>query len=95
MVGIAEIAAVKKLTLDDIWRSYSNVAFIERSDFDKYFDGLEYGMALEFTNVRPFDTPMPLTDLRERFGFMPPQSFLYAKHDLRRALQNESTIVSH
>lgn len=95
MIGVAEIAAVKKLAVDEIWRSYSKVAFIERSDFDKYFDGLEYGMALEFTNVRPFDKPMPLTDLRERFGFEPPQSFLYAKHDLRRALKDEHSIVSH
>jgi predicted transcriptional regulator/DNA-binding XRE family transcriptional regulator len=95
MVGVAEISAVKKLAVDDIWRSYSNVAFIERPDFDKYFDGLEYGMALEFTNVRPFDKPMSLTDLRKRFGFEPPQSFLYAKHDLRRALKDEHTVVSH
>jgi predicted transcriptional regulator len=95
MVGVAEIAAVKKLAVDDIWRSYSNVAFIERPDFDKYFDGIEYGMALEFTNVRPFDKPMSLTDLRERFGFEPPQSFLYAKHDLRRALKDEHSVVSH
>lgn len=95
MVGVAEIAAVKKLAVDDIWRSYSNVAFIERPDFDKYFDGLEYGMALEFTNVRPFDKPVSLTDLRDRFGFEPPQSFLYAKHDLRRALKDEHSVVSH
>lgn len=95
MVGVAEIAAVKKLAVDDIWNSYSDVAFIERRDFDKYFDGLEYGMALEFANVRPFDKPLSLTDLRKRFGFEPPQSFLYAKYDLRRALKDEHSVVSH
>lgn len=95
MVGVAEIAAVKKLAVDDIWHSYSKVAFIDRPDFDKYFDGLEYGMALEFINVRPFDKPISLTDLRGQFGFEPPQSFLYAKHDLRKALQDEPAIVSH
>ena len=95
MVGVAEIAVVRKLAIEDIWRSYSEVAFIERPDFDKYFDGVEHGFALEFTNVRPFENPMSLTDLRERFGFEPPQSFLYAKHDLRKALKDEYSIVSY
>jgi predicted transcriptional regulator/transcriptional regulator with XRE-family HTH domain len=95
MVGVAEISAVKKLPIEEIWRVYANVAFIERSDFYKYFDGLEYGMALEFANARPFDKPISLNDLRERFGFQPPQSFLYAKNNLRRGLENERSVVSH
>ncbi|WP_299933325.1 helix-turn-helix domain-containing protein [uncultured Pelagimonas sp.] len=95
MVGVAEIVAVKKLAIDEIWQRYSNVAFIERPDFDKYFDGLEHGMVLEFSNVRPFEKPMSLTDLRERFGFEPPQSFLYAKYDLRRAIKDEYSVVSN
>ncbi|MEO0917610.1 MAG: Cro/Cl family transcriptional regulator, partial [Pseudomonadota bacterium] len=36
-----------------------------------------------------------LSELREKFGFEPPQSFLYAKHNLRKALQDEPAIVSH
>jgi predicted transcriptional regulator/plasmid maintenance system antidote protein VapI len=95
MVGVAEIAIVRKLEIEDIWRRYADVAFIERSDFDSYFDGLEQGFALEFVNARAFANPLSLTDLREKFGFEPPQSFLYAKRDLRRALKDEYTVVSH
>lgn len=95
MIGVAEIAEVKKLEVEEIWRIYSDVAFIARPDFDKYFDGLKYGIALEFSKVRPFDKPMSLSDLREQFGFEPPQSFLYAKHELRRALRNGNSLVSH
>lgn len=95
MVGVAEIAGVRKLDVEDIWRRYADVAFIERPDFDRYFEGLDKGFALEFTNVRPFENPLTLSDLRERFGFEPPQSFLYAKQDLRRALKDEYTVVSH
>lgn len=95
MVGLAEIAGVRKLAVEEIWNRYAGAAYIERTDFDSYFRGLEHGFALEFENVRRFDLPLTLTDLRERFGFEPPQSFLYVKRDLRRALQNEYAIVSN
>ncbi len=95
MVGVAEISSVKKLAIEEIWRRYADVAFIERTEFDRYFEGLNEGFALEFANARPFVTPVELTDLRERFGFEPPQSFLYAKRDLRKALKDEHSVVSH
>ena len=95
LVGVTEISSVKKLTVEEIWRRYADVAFIERPEFDHYFEGLDEGFALEFANARPFKTPMGLTDLRERFGFEPPQSFLYAKRDLTRTLKDEYAVVSH
>jgi predicted transcriptional regulator/DNA-binding XRE family transcriptional regulator len=95
MVGLAEIAGVRKLAVEDIWRQYADVAYIERADFDSYFKGVDQGFALEFENVHPFEMPLSLADLRERFGFEPPQSFLYVKRDLRRALKDEHTIVSN
>lgn len=95
MVGVAEIQSVKKLGIEEMWQRYSDVAFIERPEFDRYFEGLEQGFALEFMNARPFETPVSLNVLRQRFGFEPPQSFLYAKRDLRRALKDEYAVVSH
>ena len=95
MVGVAEIRDVKKLAVSEIWDRYSSVAFTEKPDFDAYFEGLDEGFALGFGTVRPFVSQLSLSHLRERFGFEPPQSFLYAKENLRRALRNEYTIVSH
>ena len=95
MVAVAEISSVRKLAIEEIWCRYADVAYIERPEFERYFEGLEKGFALEFANVRPFETPVDLTNLRERFGFEPPQSFLYAKQDLRKALKDEQAVVSH
>ncbi len=95
MVGVAEIKGVLKLSVSQIWERFEDVACIQRADFDKYFDGVDHGFALVFSEVRAFSTPLPLTVLREKFGFEPPQSFLYAKHNLRKALQNEPAIVSN
>jgi len=95
MVGTASIRDVLKLPIEQIWAEFEATAFIERKQFDKYFDGLDHGFALVFDEVRAFSRPLPLTELREKFDFEPPQSFLYAKRDLRRALQDERAIVSH
>ncbi|WP_281300517.1 MULTISPECIES: helix-turn-helix domain-containing protein [unclassified Iodidimonas] len=95
MVGTASIRDVLKLPVEQIWNKFESKAFIERPLFDKYFEGLDYGYALVFDDVKSFTRPLPLHELREKFGFEPPQSFLYAKHDLRRALQDEPSSVSH
>ncbi len=95
MVGMAEIQDVLKLPIEEIWQEFSENAFIERDQFDRYFAGVEEGYALKFTNVRAFQRPMHLSELRVKFGFEPPQSYLYAKHNLRKALRNEQAIVSY
>lgn len=95
MVGTVSIRDVLKLPVEQIWTEFESVAFIEREQFDKYFDGLDHGFALVFNDVRAFSRPLPLSELREKFGFEPPQSFLYAKRDLRKALRDEPAVVSH
>lgn len=95
MVGTASIREVLKLPVEQIWAEFESTAFIERPHFDRYFDGLDHGFALVFDRVKAFSRPLPLSELREKFGFEPPQSFLYAKRDLRKALQDEPAIVSH
>jgi len=95
MVGTASIRDVLKLPVEKIWTEFESAAFIERPLFEKYFEGLDYGYALVFDDVKSFTRPLPLHELREKFGFEPPQSFLYAKYNLRRALQDEPSSVSH
>ena len=95
MVGTASIRDVLKLPIEQIWAEFESTAFIEKPLFDKYFEGLNHGCALVFDKVKSFSRPLPLHELREKFGFEPPQSFLYAKRDLRKALQDEPASVSH
>jgi predicted transcriptional regulator len=94
MVGRAEIADVLKLPVADIWRRYRKCAFISKPDFENYFSGLEEGYVLEFTNARLFPRQLELSELRDRFGFEPPQSFLYATPILRKAIHDEFANVS-
>lgn len=95
MVGRAEITDVVKLPVSHIWKKYSSSAFINKADFDAYFQGLSEGFALKFANAKPLPRQLDLSELRERFGFEPPQSFLYAKPILRMALRDEYSNVSN
>ena len=95
MVGHAGIGGVRQLDVEEIWQRHADAACVEREDFDRYFDGLDRGFAIEFENARRFGKPLSLSFLRERFEFKPPQSFLYAKQDLRTMLLGERSIASH
>lgn len=95
MVGVAEIKDVLKMPVEQLWSEFEDTAFIIKPDFDNYFTGLEFGFALLFEDVKTFSRAIPLEELRERFGFEPPQSFLYASQDLRKALRDEEAVVSY
>jgi len=95
MIGMAEIDGVTRLPVDQLWKQYSREAVIKKQDFYKYFEGVEEGFALQFRNVQSFSEPLSLEYLRARFGFEPPQSYLYAKHNFREALGGGDSIVSH
>ncbi|HEY8264917.1 MAG TPA: helix-turn-helix domain-containing protein [Methyloceanibacter sp.] len=95
MVGSTEIESVDKLPVAEIWKKFGKRAQISKPDFDRYFEGLTDGFALAISNARAFSRPIDLAELRDRFGFEPPQSFLYATSDLRTALRHEHSSVSN
>ena len=95
LVGFAEIESVAKKRVSTMWRTYRQEICINKRDFDSYFFGQEFGFALRFIKAKPFREAIDLSELRERFGFIPPQSFLYAKPLLREALRYELTELSY
>ena len=95
MVGTAQIKKVLMKPIADIWSEFSQMACIDKVEFDNYFNGLNDGYVLQFENIRSLNRTVDLQELRERFNFEPPQSFLYANSDLSEALTNEWAKVSH
>lgn len=94
MIGSTEIESVNKLSIKEIWEKFGKRAQIAKPDFDSYFEGLADGFAIAISNARAFPRPIDLAELRDRFGFEPPQSFLYATPALRAALRYGFTSVS-
>lgn len=89
LTGIAEIESVEVGTPNSIWSEYAARACIERNDFDAYFSGVDCAHAIKLRSARPLSRSLELTELRERFSFEPPQSYRYAKPELREALKHE------
>jgi predicted transcriptional regulator/DNA-binding XRE family transcriptional regulator len=93
LTGIAEIEDVVVKSSAQIWRDFRSVACIEKSDFDDYFAGVERACAIKLRRARALRRSLPLNELRERFSFEPPQSYLYARPQLREAISYECAEV--
>jgi predicted transcriptional regulator len=93
LTGIAEIADVLTGPPNIIWREFADQACIARKDFDNYFEGSKQGVAIKLRGARRLKRALELNELRERFSFEPPQSFLYAPPRLREALSHERSKV--
>lgn len=89
LTGIAEIADVLTGPPHLIWKQFADQACIEKKDFDAYFEGTKEGVAIKLRGARRLTKALDLKELRERFDFAPPQSFLYAPLRLREALSHE------
>lgn len=77
VLASAWIRRVHTGTTLEIWRKFHAVAGIERGDYMNYFRGSRNAHAIELFNVQPFETPLPLPELREKYGFEPPRSWRY------------------
>ncbi len=78
LVGQAEVERIEVASLDQIWQMHGPQTGINRNEYDRYFEGLDQGVAILLTNIRRLDRPRPLDDLRHRLsGFRPPQSYRY------------------
>lgn len=89
LTGLASIAEVLHGPTSTIWKKFADEACMRRSDFDSYFAGAKTGFAIKLRGARPLKRVLELRELRDRFRFEPPQSFLYAPPDLREALFHE------
>lgn len=95
VVGSTEIESVNKLPVAEIWKKFGKMTQISKAAFEAYFAGLEEGVALKISNSRAFSRWANVSELRERFGFKPPQSFIYASPVLNTALQDEYSNLSN
>lgn len=95
LLGIAEIGEVHRCAPEEIWKAFAERACIERKDFDTYFRGVERGYVIELKRARRLRRTLNLSELRDRFNFEPPQSFLYATPQMREALDYERSEVPH
>ena len=89
IVGRARVGSINRMPLATLWREHGNAACVEREDFDDYFNGLATGIAILLTDVARFRSALPAVELLKRFGFRPPQSFMYLRREHHPLLKHE------
>ncbi len=94
LVGMIPILGVEKISLDEIWTKYADAAGVTRAEFNQYFEGKNTGVAIKLGGFMPLAKPMELTELRNRFDFVPPQSFSYIRADFRDAVLKRLNLIS-
>jgi predicted transcriptional regulator/plasmid maintenance system antidote protein VapI len=94
MTGVATIARVVRDCPKRIWRNFAGQTGVPKSEYNSYFLGSDFAYAIFLERARPLIRSVRLEELRDRFAFEPPQSFLYAKADLREALVSDFAAIS-
>ena len=65
---------------ENVWNMVSNLASVEKQDFDTYFEGRTIAYALEIKEVWEYCEPVSLAALRNQFSkFVIPQSWRYVR----------------
>ena len=73
---------------DEIWNEVSDLASINKRDFDAYYAGRTIAYALKITDVWEYEYPADLTTLRNRFPqFIVPQSWRYIRPEECRSFR--------
>ncbi len=78
LAGTVRIQDVNRIPVSEIWERHAQGACVERQAFEAYFTGLDEGIVIHLSDVRHLRRAVGLQEFRERFNFVPRQSFMYA-----------------
>lgn len=76
IIGECKIDTVKKLSIKDLWKYSATKAMIPWSDFSSYFQGVDYGYAVNVYAYIRYDKPKKLSTALGKDS-PPPQSYRY------------------
>lgn len=85
IIGYVEVSEIEERSPAALWRSYREVAGIERAEFFAYYRGKKTGVAVKLRRPQRLARPLALGALHQ--GAAPPQSFLYSTPEALRRLQ--------
>ena len=78
--GVFRAGQVWRDSPEEIWDMVSELAKLEKRDFDEYFKGRSIAYALEIKEVHEYSEPISLAKLRNQLPhFVVPQSWRYVR----------------
>ena len=80
--GGFRVGQVWRDTPEKVWNIVSDLAKVEKQNFDTYFEGKTVACAFEIRKVWEYENPISLNTLRDQFpNFVVPQSWRYVRDD--------------
>ena len=76
VLGECKIKTISRLPLKKLWSQVSIEAMISWDHFSQYFQGLEYGFAIEVSRPKKYPDKLSLSSIKN-VRLKPPQSFCY------------------
>ena len=78
VVGEAEIEEILEKHPEDLWKTTSGRAGIDKEFFYRYYTGKDLAIAYKLVNIKRYDRAKTLSDYGLSFA---PQSFVYVNQD--------------
>ena len=73
---------------EEVWNEVSELASVDKRDFDAYYSGRTVAYALQISDVWEYVYPLDLSTLRKRFPrFVVPQSWRYVRPEECRSFR--------
>jgi predicted transcriptional regulator len=93
LIGAARIEDVRRMTPTGLWRKFQHQVCVSKDLFNSYFAGAAHGYGVILGPVVRFDEVIPVSELKERFAFSPPQSYCYVHGVLAGLMDDERVQV--
>lgn len=94
LVGTARVRAIHTGTPAEIWNSFADECMLGRQCFDDYFQDADQAVAISLHQPLQLSAPLPLHEMRERFGVSPPQSWRYLPSCLHEYVSADTLMAS-
>lgn len=95
IIGCTRIERVLHLRVSNLWRKLGSEACISKTEFERYFNGIDYGYAIVLTKAVRFANSLALAELKRSFGIIPPQSFRYISFTDSTAMSDGAIQIPH
>jgi predicted transcriptional regulator len=95
IIGVARVRDVQRMLVKRLWTRVREHACVSKAEFDGYFANVAEGYAFFLEDVIEATPTIKIDELRERFGFLPPQSFRYVDDALLALFEDERLQTSN
>jgi|GEM_PF-706739 len=95
LVAVGEVEKIDTQSIGQLWQRFADKACISKSDFEKYFFGLQFGSAISLKGIRTIEPALSREFLKKSIGFTPPQSYMYMKEEFYTLFDSGPNKISY